>query len=111
MCDTMPDSLYWAGKLGAGRVRMSTQPYGIEGAEPPSSPRSVPAVIIRGVLYLPSSTSPSTNSLLDAAGRKALDLRPGVNDVSRLAPGVYFVREQPGHSYHAQTVRGVVLVK
>ena len=30
--------------------------------------------------------------LLDAAGRKKLDLVPGPNDVSGLAPGVYFVR-------------------
>ena len=29
--------------------------------------------------------------LTDAAGRKAMDLRPGANDVSRLAPGVYFI--------------------
>ena len=30
--------------------------------------------------------------LLDASGRKVLGLRPGPNDVSSLAPGVYFVR-------------------
>jgi len=29
--------------------------------------------------------------LFDAAGRKVMDLVPGPNDVSRLAPGVYFV--------------------
>jgi len=28
----------------------------------------------------------------DAAGRKVLDLHAGPTDVSRLAPGVYFVR-------------------
>jgi len=31
--------------------------------------------------------------LLDAAGRKVMELRPGANDVRRLSPGVYFVRE------------------
>jgi hypothetical protein len=30
-------------------------------------------------------------SLLDASGRRVLSLRPGPNDVSRLAPGVYFL--------------------
>jgi hypothetical protein len=32
--------------------------------------------------------------LLDIGGRKVMELVPGPNDVSRLAPGVYFVREQ-----------------
>ena len=31
-------------------------------------------------------------ALLDLTGRKVLDLKPGANDVSRLSPGVYFVR-------------------
>jgi hypothetical protein len=30
--------------------------------------------------------------LLDITGRKVMELQPGDNDVSRLAPGVYFVR-------------------
>ena len=34
-------------------------------------------------------------ALLDAAGRKVLDLHPGPNDVRSLAPGVYFVRPEP----------------
>jgi len=33
-------------------------------------------------------------ALLDISGRNALNLHPGPNDVSRLSPGVYFVREQ-----------------
>jgi hypothetical protein len=33
--------------------------------------------------------------LLDISGRKVLDLRHGANDISRLAPGVYFVRSGP----------------
>jgi YVTN family beta-propeller protein len=60
--------------------------------------------IIRGVLELgPSAVgrgaprgaegTPSA-VLLDASGRRVLSLKPGANDVSRLAPGVYFVREQ-----------------
>jgi hypothetical protein len=44
--------------------------------------------------------------LLDAAGRKALELKPGANDVSRLSPGVYFVCEA-----QAQAVTKVVLAR
>jgi hypothetical protein len=29
---------------------------------------------------------------LDISGRRVLDLTPGANDVSRLSPGVYFLR-------------------
>jgi hypothetical protein len=32
------------------------------------------------------------SELLDISGRKVLDLQAGANDISRLAPGVYFVR-------------------
>ncbi len=52
------------------------------------------ASVVRGVLLLPRSLDPSIpRSLLDISGRMALDLKPGVNDVRGLAPGVYFVRE------------------
>ena len=54
--------------------------------------------IVRNVLQLPLTFGferrpPSV--LLDISGRKVLDLHPGPNDVSRLAPGVYFVRSEP----------------
>jgi hypothetical protein len=35
-------------------------------------------------------------TLLDASGRNVMELVPGPNDVSRLAPGVYFVRQGAG---------------
>ncbi|MFO7674833.1 MAG: sialidase family protein [bacterium] len=46
-----------------------------------------PPAVVRGSLALPPGFV-----LLDAAGRRVLSLRPGANDLSRLAPGVYFVR-------------------
>jgi len=52
------------------------------------------ATIIRGVLVLAASPRPRVSAspaLLDISGRKVLDLRAGASDVSRLAPGVYFV--------------------
>jgi hypothetical protein len=50
------------------------------------------ATVVRGVLFQPerSSASSSPSWLLDATGRRVLDLRPGANDVSSLSPGVYF---------------------
>ena len=68
--------------------------------------------VVRGVLFLPGAAShkPQATSLLDIAGRRALNLRPGANDVSRLSPGVYFIYEEPQASSHKpQAVRKVVL--
>ena len=74
-------------------------------AEQPTQPAITAqpsATVIRGVLFLPKmGTAPSGTvpvfgpSLLDASGRKVLDLRAGANDVRSLAPGVYFVRSGP----------------
>jgi len=43
--------------------------------------------------------------LLDAAGRKVMELHAGANDTRAPAPGVYFVREEP------QAVRKVLMVR
>ena len=53
------------------------------------------ASVVRGVLWLPPATGhkPQAACLLDISGRKVKDLGSGANDVSGLAPGVYFVRE------------------
>jgi hypothetical protein len=70
--------------------------------------------IVRGVLLLPVHGDGRTanGELLDASGRKVLELRPGANDVSGLPPGVYFVREEPqATSLKPQAVRRVVLVR
>jgi hypothetical protein len=48
--------------------------------------------IVRNVLFLSEvSTSEAPSRLLDASGRRVRELQPGTNDVSTLAPGVYFV--------------------
>gem|GEM_PF-745337 len=70
--------------------------------------------VVRWVLFLAerASSSSSTSCLMDAAGRKVLDLRPGANDVSRLAPGVYFIRERPqATSFKPQAVRKIVITR
>jgi hypothetical protein len=61
------------------------------------APRALPArlpTLVRRVLTLPSASCTLTSDfvLFDASGRRILPLRPGPNDVSRLSPGVYFVR-------------------
>ena len=60
--------------------------------------RTLGPTIIRGILFLPSSVDKrmANGVLLDITGRKVLDIHPGANDVSALAPGVYFVRSTNG---------------
>jgi Peptidase family C25 len=51
--------------------------------------------VVRGRLVLPEAAGGGRSTvgacLLDAAGRRVLDLHPGANDLSQLPPGVYFV--------------------
>ena len=65
-----------------------------EDFKPQATSQKPTPTVAHGVLLLPEATSrkPQASSLMDAAGRKVLNVSPGVNDVSRLAPGVYFVR-------------------
>jgi len=81
--------------------------------------RAAPPVfptVVRGVLSLPKSTSPSTSpsQLLDISGRQVLDLGPGANDLRGLAPGVYFVRTGPSAASRqpsAVSVRKIVVTR
>jgi YVTN family beta-propeller protein len=58
---------------------------------------NVGPTIVRGIIRLTIDECRMSNAgLLNAAGRKVMDLKPGANDVSRLAPGVYFVRAVSG---------------
>jgi hypothetical protein len=74
--------------------------------------RRVTPTIVRGVLPLAPALGRKlqATSLLDISGRKVLDLHPGANDVSRLAPGVYFIREAQAQA-QAQSVRKVVITR
>jgi YVTN family beta-propeller protein len=49
-------------------------------------------------------------TIYDGMGRRAMVLRPGLNDIGRLAPGVYFVREEPRATSHSQQVIRKVVV-
>ncbi len=63
-----------------------------------ASPKLRPT-IVRGVLMMGGRERKTEDRirLLDAAGRKVLDLTLGANDVSRLAPGVYFIASPDSH--------------
>ena len=66
------------------------------------------ASVVRNILLLPVSPSTTHTSLFDMTGRRVMSLRPGPNDVSGLAPGVYFVREAQAQA-QARTTRKVVI--
>jgi hypothetical protein len=59
----------------------------------------------RDVLFMPGASSIERMDawLLDASGRRVMELRAGANDVRALAQGVYFVCDE------SQTVQKVVL--
>ncbi len=74
----------------AGRVAVA-----IAEPQPPVAHKPAPATIARGVLHMPETEMTNARypiTLLDVAGRKAMNLKAGTNDVRHLAPGVYFVR-------------------
>jgi hypothetical protein len=75
--------------------------------------RGTPPTVVQGVLWLSPAASrePRTASLLDVAGRQVVPLKPGANDVSRLAPGIYFVRSASGVERRASSVTRVVVVR
>ncbi len=68
-----------------------------EGGRSVASRSQLGATIVRGNLFLTGDRRPETGdrvALMDAAGRRVMELRPGPNDVHHLSPGVYFVRSQ-----------------
>jgi len=79
-----------------------------EQGQPTAYGSRLTASVVRNVILLPEavSTRPQVASLLDASGRKVLDLHPGANDVGGLNPGVYFVREA-----QSQAIRKVVVAR
>ena len=92
----------WAGTVNGKNYntdriwcKMNPNPGLADMAKPEVRRTSIGATIVRGTLQLSpvALRSPSTADLLGISGRKVLDLHPGANDVRRLAPGVYFVRE------------------
>jgi hypothetical protein len=70
--------------------------------------------IVRRVLFLPEASSHKpqvVGRLLDAAGRRVLELHVGANDVSKVAPGVYFVRQASSMMRDASSVTKVIIAR
>jgi len=88
---------------------------GIEESYMPQATSHKPgATVVRGALVLGAVDSRQDTAygaeLLDVSGRTVLNLHSGANDVSRLAPGVYFIREVPTASTpRSQVVRKVIV--
>ena len=83
--------------IGLEELRSGTRPLSIC---PTLASRSVPL----------RSTTPA--QLFDATGRRVAALRRGLNDISRLAPGIYFVHEEPqAAGRKPQAVRKVVVAR
>ncbi|MFO7674853.1 MAG: aryl-sulfate sulfotransferase [bacterium] len=92
---TAEKQVVWQYNIGSqtGRAIKYPRDYvvGVEAERPaPHAARPPHATIARGRLFLPGEGGRA--ELLDAAGRRVMVLASGANDVSRLAPGVYFVR-------------------
>jgi len=100
--------------LESGRaIRFAPTPPGIEEDVTPPTARLWPQpTVVRSTLLLPPSPPPGSCLLLSADGRKVMDLHPGPNDVRALAPGVYFVREEPQPANSKpQAVRKIVIAR
>ena len=107
----------WAGVVGnkaygADRIwgKMNPSPAVAEMTTPGVRMTNGGATIVRGVLLLPPSLLTPNCSLLSIDGRKVADLHAGANDVSHLAPGVYFLHEARAQA-QAQAVRKVTISK
>ena len=89
-----------AGFEGHPSAGVAFNPMGVEETmnDERGTMNAVPTVV-RGVLWLPEARGEkreSRSDLIDISGRKAMALQSGPNGVSRLAPGVYFVRAVSG---------------
>ncbi len=90
---------------GSVFLRRNITPTGVE--ETMSDGRgmmNVGTTIVRGVLHLPPSQLALHHSLFDMTGRQVMLLNSGPNDVSRLTPGVYFVRLNAGGTHLCRKV-------
>jgi hypothetical protein len=111
--------VWQAGSVQHGEIWLATNnPAAI--AEQPVQPCVMrpTATIVRNVLFLPRDMTEIRSGIsdrvprpafLDIGGRKLMDLKPGANDVSTLAPGVYFVREAASGERSAASIRKIVI--
>jgi hypothetical protein len=51
------------------------------------------------------------SAVLDAVGRKVMDLQPGANDIRHLSPGIYFMRQASGVGRNVSCVTKVIVTR
>jgi hypothetical protein len=108
--DTWNHRIYVAGaSVGIPVIRDSIIKPGVaEAAMLPTIRRELPTVVRRGAFL----RCVSAGALFDATGRRVAVLLPGRNNLSGLAPGVYFVCEEPkAADLRPQAVRKVVVTR
>jgi DNA-binding beta-propeller fold protein YncE len=94
-------------------------PPGVEEGRPQAPTCKPQASVVRSVLYMPRDMTETAEvsdrvprpALLDVSGREVMVLNPGPNDISRLAPGVYFVREEGRGAGGVGRTRKVVIAR
>ena len=102
-CNSLTDRVYCANQGGCSISILKDSLHagiGERGAPYAIRPASCAGpTIIQDVLEMPAASSlklQASSYLLNVAGREVLKLHAGPNDVSRLAPGVYFIRQAVG---------------
>jgi hypothetical protein len=107
---TSDGSIYVAHGIDVAGLSSKPQDAAVRVSDPEAS-------MVRGVLVLgavgPSQNTGNRAELLDISGRKVMEPHPGVNDISRIAPGVYFVREAlvQAASSKLRAVRKIVVTR
>jgi hypothetical protein len=99
---------YWGTPNGWIPVIHDSMLIGLEELVPTERKSGVSPTLVSRSAPLRAATMAE---LYDASGRRVAALRPGMNDISRLAPGVYFVREASGVRRDASSVRKVVVTE
>ncbi len=90
------------------------EPYALTEPGPPAAAATpLSASHVRAILKLPADIAPHPPHLLiDATGRRVLELKPGTNDISNLAPGVYFIRQaQPDRQTVSRPAVRVIITR
>jgi hypothetical protein len=91
----------WISCASEGMAVVLDNPTALGEEHPTPAASRIPpggTMLVRGVLMLTASSleREASGVLLDATGRRVTSLRTGANDVSGLAPGVYFLRLDTG---------------
>jgi hypothetical protein len=116
--DSLPNDLHmvWTDyRMGNSEVyyaHANPSPQAIGGQKPTADSRQQTASICRGTLLVDGRhETVGRMSLIDATGRMVMRLSPGENDISRVAPGVYFVRPAASNQQPAEGLRRVVVTR